>query len=148
MKILIDTREQLPLEFNHPYINEIVRIKLEVGDYGAEFSDGHKPNVFFECKSISDLFLSLSGNYDRFKKEIIRAKEHKLLLIIIIEGTLTKVIKGIDESQRSGDEITQQLFTLFIRYQIPFVCCQSRQEMSRYITEFYLAIGREYIRKK
>ncbi len=148
MKILIDTREQLPLEFSHYYIKEIVRTKLEVGDYGAEFNDRHIPNVFFERKSIPDLFCSLSSNYSRFKKEIIRAKEHNLLLIIIIEGTLTKVIKGINESQRSGEDIAQQLFTLVIRYQIPFVCCSSREEMSRYITEFYLAIGREYIRKK
>jgi ERCC4-type nuclease len=121
---------------------------LEVGDYGCILKDEYEIPVYFERKSISDLFSTLSSGYTRFKKEIIRAKENKLLLVIIIEGSLSKIIKGIDECQRSGDEICQQLFTLLIRYQIPFVCCKDREEMARWITEFYLAYGREYINSK
>jgi ERCC4-type nuclease len=148
MKIIVDTREQLPLEFTHLYITEILRRKCEVGDYGCLFEDGAIVPVYFERKSVPDLFSTLSQGYTRFKKEILRAKENKLLLIIIIEGTLTRVIKGVDESQRSGDEVCQQLFTLLIRYRLPFICCKDREEMSRYITEFYLAYGREYVNRK
>ena len=145
MKIICDTREQLALEFNHPYITEIIRQKLEVGDYNAEYSDGHRPPICFERKNINDLFQTLSSGYSRFKKEILRAKESKVLLIIIIEGSLSRIIKGIDESQRSGDEILQQLFTIMFRYQVPFVCCNNREESSRFITETFLAYGRERI---
>jgi len=148
MKIIVDTREQIPLEFNHCYISEVIHRKLEVGDYGCQYENEEIPPIFFERKSCSDLFGTLSAGYKRFKKEILRAKENKAILVIIIEGTLTKILKGIDESQRSGDEVTQQLFTLLIRYKLPFIFCKDREEMARWITEFYLAYGREYIDKK
>jgi len=146
--IIADTREQKVLEFSHPFISEIKRQKLNCGDYCAQYTDGHQPSICFERKSVEDLFGTLSSGYKRFKKEIIRAKENKIILVIIIEGTLSKIIKGIDNSQRCGDEVAQQLFTLLVRYQIPFVCCKDREEMTRYITEFYLAYGREHIKSK
>lgn len=145
MRIIIDTREQKYLEFDHPYITATKREKLIVGDYCAEYKDGHTPPICFERKELGDLFQTLSQGYKRFKKEIIRAKENGILLVIIVECSLTRIIKGINESQRSGDEIVQQLFTIMTRYRIPFVCCKDREEMVRYITEFYLAYGREYI---
>jgi ERCC4-type nuclease len=148
LKIIIDTREQLPLDFEHPYITEVIRRKCEVGDYCCEYEDKTIPPIYFERKSVADLFGTLSTGYKRFKKEIQRAKENKITLIIIIEGTLSKVIKGIEESQRSGDEVCQQLFTLLLRYRLPFICCKDREEMSRWITEFYLAYGREYLEGK
>lgn len=148
MKIIIDTREQRPLEFNHAYISETIKRKCEVGDYGCQLEDGHETPIYFERKSIEDLFGTLSAGYKRFKKEILRAKENRYLLILILEGTLSKVIKGVDNSQRSGDEVCQQLFTLLTRYHLPFVCCKDREEMQRWIIEFYLAYGREYVNKK
>lgn len=148
MKIIADTREQKVLEFTHPYITEIKREKLDVGDYGVEFNDGHIPPVFFERKSLEDLVGSLSKGYKRFRKEIIRAKESNVLLVILIECSITKVLKGIEQSQRSGDEILQQLFTITIRHKVPFFCLNNREEMSRFITEAYLAIGRDRLRKK
>jgi len=148
MKIIVDTREQLPLDFQHHYITEVIRRKCEVGDYGCQLEDGHETPIYFERKSVSDLFGTLSSGYKRFKKEIIRAKENKILLIIIIEGNLSKILKGFENSDRCGDSICQQLFTILIRYKIPFICCKDREEMTRYITEFYLAYGREYIDRK
>ena len=148
MKIIADSREQKVLEFNHPYISEVIRRKCEVGDYNCQYENGEISPIYFERKSIPDLFSTLSSGYKRFKKEILRAKEKKIILVIIIEGTLSKVLQGIDESQRSGEEICQQLFTLLIRYHLPFVYCKDRIEMSRWITEFYLAYGREKIDKK
>ena len=148
MKIIADSREKKILEFNHSYISEIIRRKCEVGDYSCQYENGEISPIYFERKSIPDLFSTLSSGYKRFKKEILRAKEKKIILVIIIEGTLSKVLQGIDESQRSGEEICQQLFTLLIRYHLPFVYCKDRQEMSKWITEFYLAYGREFIDKQ
>ncbi len=148
MKIIVDTREQKPLKFNHPYITEIISRKCEVGDYGCSYKNGHEAPIYFERKSVSDLFSTLSTGYKRFKKEIIRAKESKVILAVIVEGTLSKVLKGIDECERSGAEIVQQTFTLLVRYHLPFIYCKDRDEMSRFIQEFYLAYGREYINQK
>ncbi len=138
----------MPLEFEHNYITEIIRKKVECGDYGCLYENGEISPVYFERKSISDLFSTLSANYKRFKKEILRAKENKVILFILIEGTLSKILKGVGTSQRSGDEIVQQLFTLLLRYKLPFVCCKDREEMQRWIIEFYFAYGREFIDKQ
>lgn len=148
MIILQDSREQKPLQFEHPYITGVEVIKLNVGDYSVKYTDGYIPPIYFERKSLEDLIGSLSKGYKRFRKEIIRAKESNILLVILIEASITKVLKGIEHSQRSGDEILQQLFTITVRHKVPFFCFNNREEMSRFITEAYLAIGRDRLIKK
>lgn len=148
MKIIIDTREQKPLEFQHHFITEVVRQKLIVGDYMVMFKDGYIPPISYERKSLSDLVGSLSKGYKRFRKEIIRAKENNIQLIIIIEGSLTRIIKGFPESQRCGEEIFQQLNTIKVRYGVPYIPLNNREEISKYIIEHFLAYGRERFNNK
>jgi len=81
--ILCDTREQNPLEFNHPYVEGTERVALSVGDYCVRFKDFHQPLIFFERKSIPDLFGTMGKDYKRFRKEIQRSKESKSELIIM-----------------------------------------------------------------
>ena len=135
------------LKFNHPQITEVIKEKLDVGDYMAEFSDGHRPNIVFERKSIADLYGTLSKGYERFKKEIKRSHESNTTMFIIVEGTMTDVLKGYKHSKRKGISIVAQLFTIMIRYGVKTIYCKDRREMVKYITEFYLCCGREYIRK-
>jgi len=145
--IIQDTREQQPLKFDHPWITEVRVEKLDVGDYACKFKDGHRPNVIFERKSISDLFGTFGSGHERFKKEIVRTQSQSLSLIIIIEGSLTRVLKGYDYSQIRGISVVYKLFTLWVKYGVMAVFCGSRREMSEYITHFYLACGKEYIRR-
>lgn len=149
MKIIIDTREQLPLKFRRgKHIKEIEHIKLDYGDYRAVFKDGHIPPFVFERKSMSDLFGTFGKGYPRFKKEIIRAQDKGDVIIIIVEGSLSEVFKGIPHSKRKGSSIVSQLFTLMVRHHIPFVCCTDRKEMVAYITQFYISVGKRYIERK
>lgn len=142
MKILVDSREQSPLTFVHEYITEVVTTKLSVGDYGAEFSDGFRPNIYFERKGLSDLFGTLGSGYPRFRKELERAKQSSSLLFIIIEGTFGDIFRGYPHSTIQGITIIRKLFTLYFKYGVHFVCCESRDCMSKYIIEFYCSIGR------
>jgi len=139
IQILIDSREQKPLLFENNKVESIDIVCLPYGDYRAKLDDGYLPSIVFERKSISDLFGTLSKGYERFKKEINKAKKDNVQLIIIIEGTLTKISKGNKYSHRSGDSIIKQLFTLMIKHNILFVCCKDRSEMANYITNFYLS---------
>lgn len=147
MKILIDTREQKPLKFKSKHLDETVVTKLDYGDYMVQFNDGTVPKVSFERKSVEDLFGTLGKGYSRFKKEITRAQKDNALLIIIIEGTLSDVYNGIEHSQRKGEQVVRQLFTIMVRYHVPFVCCGSRREMAKYIVESFESLGREHIRR-
>ena len=143
MKIIQDTREQLPLDFIDPLVTEIVITKLEFGDYGAEFKNGYCPPIIFERKSIPDLFNTLTHDYDRFKRQIEGAHELGIKLILIIEGTLWDVMLGIPHSKRDGISVVKQLFSLWIRYNVYPVFVKDRDEMSKYIIHFYSAIGRK-----
>jgi ERCC4-type nuclease len=150
--ILCDTREKKRLEFRHPDIAFTKKQKLLVGDYCIRFSDGYIPPVIFERKGVGDLFGTLTGNYDRFKSEVLRSREAGIILILIIEGTLSKVLKGYKHINPKnpgtrihidGLRIIRTLFSLYVRYEVTPVFCKDREEMQNYIIEYYLAIWRK-----
>ena len=72
----------------------------------------------------------------------MRAKKFEYKLILIIEGTFSKVISGCDRSQVSGLTIIKQLFVLWIKYGLEFHLCKDRMEISHFIQEYYCALGR------
>jgi ERCC4-type nuclease len=99
--------------------------------------------VVFERKSINDLYGTLSKGYSRFKQEIERSKGLRILLIIIVEGSLRRVLSGCSNSRRTPISIVYQLFTLRVRYGIETVFTNTREEMSQYITHYFLAEEKE-----
>jgi len=133
MKILIDTREQRPLEFAWPS----AKACLPFGDYGCELDDESMVPVIFERKSIADLFGSLSKGYERFRNMLRKAEADKVKIIIIVEGSLSKVLKGYSRSQRTGVSIVKQLYTIRAIYGIEIVFCQNRDEMTLYIEKLF-----------
>ena len=155
MIILIDNREQAELDFtqvnlimNNNFIDGVEHLTLKLGDYGARFKDGFIPPVFFERKSLNDLFGTLaSKNYKRFKDRIRYAQDNNLKLIIIIEKPLMAVLKGCEYSKFEGYSMVLKLFTLWAKHNVGFVCCKNRLEMSVYIANTYIAIGKQYLKK-
>tara|TARA_B100000959_G_scaffold285084_1_gene358636 strand:- start:1145 stop:2095 length:951 start_codon:yes stop_codon:yes gene_type:complete len=84
--ICIDTREQKPLKFNLP-----VEVKtLSFGDYCSNQAD--KDKVYIERKSITDFIGTMSGGYERFTKEVERAKADGSDLIVVVEESLTSCL--------------------------------------------------------
>lgn len=146
MIILCDTREQLPLEFAHPYVEGVTFTTLPVGDYCVKFQDAHQPPIFFERKSISDLFGTMSSGYKRFRREIMRSKESKSELIIIIEGTVTDILRGTKYSQVDGLKILRTILSVWDKYKVISVFCRDRKEMATFIAEYYCAYGRNRAR--
>jgi ERCC4-type nuclease len=90
----------------------------------------------------------MGKGYKRFKREIIRSQESNATLFIIVEGSLTEVGKGFKHSQIKGSSMKQKLYTLWIRHGIQTIFTSNRKEMAEYITQLYLACGREHIKKK
>ena len=87
--IHVDTREQLPLKFKD-YRTRLTT--LSVGDY--TFSEPKLTcNCYIERKSLADFISTMSvKNLDRFEKEIIRAKDESINLIILVEDTLAHAV--------------------------------------------------------
>jgi ERCC4-type nuclease len=141
MLIRVDTREQTPLKFEC----ETVTIKLDFADYSCVLSDGYVVPVVFERKSVADLYGTMAAGYSRFKNEIIRCQEAKFRMILLIEGSLTKVSKGIKHSQRNPESLLAQVFTLWVKYGIFPVFAKDPEEAAKYILLFYTAYEKKYL---
>lgn len=142
LRLLIDTREQKKLEFKSGVFGDITRVALPVGDYGCDVSDQRVP-IIFERKGFSDLFSTLgSGEYDRFKREMLRAKELNIKLVLLIEGTMRDVAKGYDRSVFSGEAMLKKLATLYVKYDLEYHFCCDRYVMSRRIEDVFSAVAR------
>lgn len=84
--IIQDSREQKPLDL--PY-KTIVQ-KLDVGDYGLE--PKYDKKIYVERKGIGDMVGTLSQGFDRFRRELIRAKESDSYLIMLVEKNINKAL--------------------------------------------------------
>lgn len=141
MIILIDSREQKPLKFGCDW----KRKGLKVGDYGALFAPTYQYPVVFERKGIGDLFGSLTFGYDRFRRMFERAAKMDVKVIIAIEGTKEKVLKGYPHSQRDPESVITQLNTIEKKYGIRAIFFPSRIAMAHYISDYYREKYEEYI---
>lgn len=146
MIVLCDNREQNSLEFIHPYVEEVQKCTLLVGDYTVRYADGHTPGIIFERKSITDVVGTFSKGYKRFLKEIKRSKENNIELIVIIEGTVTDLLKGTLYSQVQGIQILRTLLSVWNKYKIISIFSKDRKEMALFIAEFFCAYQRNRLK--
>lgn len=140
MTIIIDSREQKKLLFK---CNNEIRC-LKFGDYGCELKDGYIIPTVFERKNCSDLFSSLSKGYSRFRKCFERANKAGFKMVICIEGTKERILKGCSHSQRNGCSIVLQLETIKERYGVDHKYFATRELMSEFIETFYLNHYKEW----
>ena len=81
--ITIDTREQKPIKLMNC---EVISKKLEFGDYSCD------EILAVERKSLSDLVSTLSSGFDRFNREITRAKEAGGYIVVVTECDINKFL--------------------------------------------------------
>lgn len=142
MKIVVDSRETLPLSFTKcGVISDVIVSKLEVGDYQAEYSDGSRSKTVFERKSLADLFKTMTSEYKRFKNEMKRARELNMNLVVIVEATFSEVLEGYTHSTWSGASMVKKLGTLWFKHKLPTLFMNGRDEMKSYITQWFIAEG-------
>lgn len=147
MQLIIDTREQAPLEFDEVAGVDIVREALAVGDYGCIHKTGERDKAVFERKSIGDLFSSFTHKYDNEKEKIRKAKELGIEYIITIEAPCLEIRKGhsyqkdgkIVECGKPGIAQVRQMMSIARRQGIQVWYCQGRREMAFMIMEYFLA---------
>lgn len=138
--ILQDSRETRPIQFSRDeVIRNIQRTKLEYGDYRAILCDGKPSKIVFERKSVADLWTTMTKGHNRFLAELERAKAERAKLVLIIEAPFSSILVGYDQSKYPGTAMVKKLWTLFYSYDLPFIFCQSRQDMSNYIAWSFIA---------
>jgi len=81
LEVLVDTREQRPL----PLKASVTKSKLDFGDYT---SSSHYKKVFIERKSLIDLCGTMSQGFERFQRELSRAKDMESYVVVCVEENL------------------------------------------------------------
>lgn len=121
MKIITDTREQLPYWTNY-------MLALKVGDYTTQ----KLLNKFhIERKSLSDLYGTLTSGNNRFKYELFRAAFHQISIEVYVEGTREDFInkrfpKG-SERKFTKDGLDRMVKTFEKKYHLKFTWAESRE---------------------
>jgi len=87
MEIFIDTREQKPLNFN-----KSKSLKLDFGDYTV--GGTNYDYTYVDRKSEGDFKSTMSVGFDRFKKELERARQFNSFLYIVVESNVEKIKKN------------------------------------------------------
>ena len=135
--VFTDSREQKALDLDNR-----TKIKgLSFGDYSMKGSD-----IYIERKSLSDVWGTLSGGYERFEKEVIRAKEANAYLVVLVESKFNNLERFPYQRQVYGkiklpvEFIWHNIRKLLQKYQhIQFLFVNDREESSRIISIIYSA---------
>ena len=134
MKIVIDNREQTPLDFK-PYDCTVERGSLSTGDYSLA---GLQDIVAIERKSLPDLVACLMGEQrERFERELARGRGLECFAIIV-EAAMQDVRNHAYRSKMKPHAVLQSVLAFQVRYRVPFVWAGS-PEGAAYATFWTLA---------
>lgn len=135
--IFADKREQKPLEFNLTTRHR----SMSFGDYRCVHSD-----VFIERKSLADLFSTMGYDYERFEREVQRAKEADSYLVVLVEEPFDNIYEYPYRSQvRNRIKISSEVPLFHIRdliqryTNLQFLFVKDRNESSRVIELIFSA---------
>ena len=131
MKIIVDSREQLPYEFAGSRYSDVTieRGTLPTGDYSLA---GLEDRIAIERKSLSDLTGTLTKGRQRFEKELERSRS-LTYFGLVIECSLDDIRFHRYESHMNPHSLLQSLTAYTIRYGVHINFCGSR-EGSEYVT--------------
>ena len=144
MRILIDSREQLPFTFSR-YEAATEVVALPVGDYSLP---GFQDRAAIERKSLEDLISCLmNSNRERFEKELARGRFFDLFCVVV-EATLADISQGRYRSEMKVHSALQSIITFQVRYRVPFIWAGNRAgaEYMTYslLAKFLREIGERY----
>lgn len=111
-KVVIDTREQTPLVFEHL---PTTRGTLETGDYSIA---GLEHLVAVERKSLDDLLACCGHGRDRFKRELQRLKAYRYRMLIV-EASAADLESGQWRSQLKPQHVLGSLASWTATYSLP-----------------------------
>lgn len=131
MVIITDTREQLNLDFSKFKDIEVVRKKLDTGDYSVS---GYESRLCIERKSVADTVSTLIGGHERFLRELERMKSYKEKYILV-EHSPTILFNYCRQHgwENKFDTIIQSLLAYAYHYDVRVRFCKDREDMAKYI---------------
>lgn len=137
MEIWIDTREQYKLNFDNI---KIIDKKLTVGDYAP--SPDFYCDVFVERKSLADLAGTLSSGLDRFEREIARAADLGLYLVVVTESSFSDALNysplNSFAKKITGAHLMHEIRSIMQKFNnIQFLFAENRKTSAIYIETIF-----------
>jgi hypothetical protein len=136
--VYVDTREQNWLKFNTPF-------EIQTLPYGDYTCSNDNCGCYIERKSLSDFVSTLSsGNLNRFKNEIEKAKNDNAYIVVVIEEKLQNALSfqylpHISKKIKATPEfIFHNVRSLIQDYNnLQFLFVDGREEMKRVIESVF-----------
>lgn len=125
--VVIDTREQKPLEFPHL---QTVRGTLQTGDYGLQ----GLPDWGIERKSVPDMVNSLTGERERFWRELerLRGMQGRGFARLLIIGTQRELVAVLSRRSVKVAQVLGSLAAIDARF-IPVVWAATPEQAAAMI---------------
>lgn len=135
MKIIIDSREQLPFTFGGKrYEGVIVQPgTLATGDYSL---GGLEDKIAIERKSLDDLIGCLTTGRARFERELQRAAAFDAFAVVV-GSSWAALLSGNYRSRMNPHAAAQSVTAFMARYRIPFIFAGDRLT-AEYLTYSFL----------
>lgn len=124
--ILVDTREQKPFFKTE---GKIIANKfyLKVGDYSTPLLLNR---YHIERKSLQDLYGTLTRDHPRWRREVLRALDNGIKLVVVVEGThddfINKRFPKGHERKTTTTSLQKQVATIRRRYELEIFFCKDR----------------------
>lgn len=138
VRIVIDTREQLPYTFDPGRIQS-ARRALPAGDYSLE---GYETSVAVERKSINDFVSTVIRSRKRFYRELGLLAEYEHACVVV-EASLREIIQGEYRSNAHPSAVLGAAMSIIIDFGVPVFFCADRQLARRFVEEYLLRAHRK-----
>ncbi len=136
LTVIVDTREQLPLELSM----HTIRGTLPTGDYSVK---GFEEYVVVERKSLPDLIGCMTTGRDRFERELQRMRSYEAKAVIV-EATWEQLRRGEYRSQIVPDVATHSVCSWMCRFAIPFLFVGDRASAADAVNYFLFTSVKGY----
>lgn len=123
MMLVVDSREQSPLDFSPFPDCQVERGALSTADYSIK---GLEHIVGIERKSESDLLGSLTQGRERFERELARLRPFALRAVVV-ESSWMQLARGEYRSRMQPHACLQSILGLSVRFDVPFLFVETHK---------------------
>ena len=131
MTIVIDSREQLPFQFQN-FDCKTVSGSLSSGDYSLW---GFEDMVALERKSLPDLISCFTSGRERFVREMERLRGYQSAAVVV-EADFSDLADGRYRSKLDSKIAVQSVISIMQNYRMPFFFAGNRKEAEKFIYDF------------
>lgn len=123
LRLVVDSREQAPFAFTG-FPVEVSVVALEAGDYSVA---GFTRRIAVERKELQDLVGCLSGDRDRFERELARLRGYDAAAVVV-EAPALALRTGRYLGRLDAGAAWQSVLAFSMRYRMPFIFCADRAD--------------------